>query len=60
MHNGEVCDFRFEDDAIIFDVVPGNNYQLVFATKKSIWWSIGLVAGAILLIVLAIIKRMRG
>lgn len=59
MHNGEVIDFRFEDDAIIFDVVPGNNYQLVFATKKSIWWSIALVAGAILLIALAIAKKFR-
>jgi len=57
MHAGNVIDSKIADGSIIFDVIPGNSYKLVYESKKSIWWAITLVIGAVLLILLALHRK---
>ena len=56
-HNGKVIDSKLDDGCIIFDVVPGNTYLLVYDEGRMLLWTIFVVVGAILLILSAMRKR---
>lgn len=56
-HNGKVIDSKIDNGYIIFDVVPGNTYLLVFEEGRTLLWALFIIAGVVLLIFSAMRKR---